>query len=1077
MKTKHVNLRKILRSLILLAVAVVVAMPSPAFAVVDDFIDKFAANNIMFYNPDECEGGSGGAVVGGQAVISGSTAEEKVWSGLKSMGLTDEVVAGIMGNMIHESNYLNPAQHEGSFLNKYKGSFKLDSEPDIAYGLGLIQWSFGRRLNIYNYVKEKSPGLIKYFEDPMTYSYANGSVYGMNGDKFIKTANNENEVNALYSLELTFLVNEELKVDNNYSGVLSQTTVQGAADYFLENVEKPADIPGTRPGRRKDAQEIFSKYSGKSSFGAGSTGGSSSTSISGSEITVIGDSITDSSFTRKAYESKLAGADIYAKVSKHFSMDVSGNESGLTILKQLVSKSKVRNYLVFALGTNDANSVTDSQIKEVLDLVPDVKKIVFVTNFTTDNDYSKNNDAFKKVASENPGKVVVADWEATIKSEPGKYLSDGIHPKDQAASDKFVELIIQALGSDTGSSGSNSTCVCDDKSQTAGTFSGQKYNLTDGQIKGLLAMIKHENGGSIEAIKFEASIMANLFEHYKKSEEKTPENFVNYVKTTSWFAKGSRDAYDENFSNYTSIEWDAVVDVWRNGNRTLPPEVVEHDDPGDIKWIEVDGKKYTDHSNIYKYENYKPGKTKILALGDPYIFYTWANPSGTKVSSSSSGNLTGDPFGYLESRPPAGSSTGSTTGNRSESSVTWENGWIKGGMDGYVKEDANNVSGVLHEASTGDFTTDSPKGNGKGANKITLHSTEGGNAGGTSGLALFSKVVRKDGSGSGKTPSHFVIDIKNKKVFQHFAITQPSEAIKGKGSNHKVNDQMAGIQIEIIGYSNYDKKNASSEWYLPDENKFTDSDWDYLAKLLSAISAETGIPLTSSVDWDNPTRLSASDFKEYKGILGHMHTPADNDHVDPGGIWERVKAAIDRVDGISSGECSAGSYGDVAALQAKVLEFAWPEYHSAGWTQQKPAYTAVVKKGEYYHGGCGGNDCGGFVTTLMRESGWDPNYNSNGSNVSGGQYPYLTNKSNGWEEVTSKIKSNADAQPGDVIITGSLGHTLVYVGKINGFDSEMASASYSSHGCGNTRSPMADSAKDISYYINNESAHIFRKVK
>ena len=204
MKTKHVNLRKILRSLILLAVAVVVAMPSPAFAVVDDFIDKFAANNIMFYNPDECEGGSGGAVVGGQAVISGSTAEEKVWSGLKSMGLTDEVVAGIMGNMIHESNYLNPAQHEGSFLNKYKGSFKLDSEPDIAYGLGLIQWSFGRRLNIYNYVKEKSPGLIKYFEDPMTYSYANGSVYGMNGDKFIKTANNENEVNALYSLELTF---------------------------------------------------------------------------------------------------------------------------------------------------------------------------------------------------------------------------------------------------------------------------------------------------------------------------------------------------------------------------------------------------------------------------------------------------------------------------------------------------------------------------------------------------------------------------------------------------------------------------------------------------------------------------------------------------------------------------------------------------------------------------------------------------------------------------------------------------------------------------------------------------------
>ena len=87
-------------------------------------------------------------------------------------------------------------------------------------------------------------------------------------------------------------------------------------------------------------------------------------------------------------------------------------------------------------------------------------------------------------------------------------------------------------------------------------------------------------------------------------------------------------------------------------------------------------------------------------------------------------------------------------------------------MDGYVKEDANTASGVLKEASTGSFTTDSPKGNGKGANKILLHSTEGSNGGGTSGLNLYGKVTRKNGP-SGKTPAHFTIDIKNKKVFQH----------------------------------------------------------------------------------------------------------------------------------------------------------------------------------------------------------------------------------------------------------------------------------------------------------------------
>ncbi len=1068
-----------LKQILLISCALIIATPVSSFAAVDDFIDRFAANNIMFYNPDECNGSSsGGAVVGGEAVISGSTADEKVWSGLKSMGLTDEVAAGIMGNMAHESNNFNPAQHEGKFKSQW-GSFALDSNEGTSYGIGLIQWSFGRRIKVYNYIKEKSPGLLKYLDTPTTYSLANGSAYGVNGDKFIELANNENEVNALYSLELTFLVNEELKVVNSYSGVLSQTTVQGAADFFLEHVEIPGDIPGTRPGRRKTADEMFAKFSGKTSFGSGSTGGSSSGSptVSGSSVTVIGDSITDSSFTRKAYENKLSGADIHAQVSKHFKMNARsdrGGEGGLTILKKLKDENKVRDYLVFALGTNDEDGITKDQIDEVLALAPDAKKIVFVTNYTKSHDYSKNNNAFKQAQTDNAGKVVVADWEAAIKDSPDTYLSDGIHPKNQEASDKFVDLIIQALGTGGETSSSGNVCVCDDKSQASGTFAGQKYDLSDGQVKGLLAMVKAENGGTIEAVKFQASIMANLFEYYNKSKEKTPDNLVSWLRSTSWFASKSKAAYSESYSGYSSEEWDAVVDVWRNGNRTLPPEVVEHDDPGDIKWIEVDGQKYTDHANIYKYENYKAGKTKILALGDPYIFYTWANPSGTKVSSSSGGELTGDPYGYFENNAPAASANGSTTTSKTESSVTWENGWIKGGMNGYTKEDANGNSGVLHEASTEEFTTDSPKGSGKGANKITLHTTEGSNGGGGGALQLYGQVSR--GSKSGKTPAHFTIDIKNKKVFQHFAITQPSEAIKGKGGDHKVNDRMAGIQIEIMGYSNYDQSKKSSEWYLPDEQKFKDEDWDYLAKLLSAISAETGIPLESSVDWESPKRLSADDFKAYKGLLGHMHTPADNDHVDPGGIWPRVEAAIKRVAGVSSGDCSSAATGDVAALQAKVLELAWPEYHSAGWTQQKPAYTAIVKKNEYYHGGCGGNDCGGFVTTLMRESGWDPNYNSNGSNVSGGQYPYLKNSSNGWEEVSSQIKSNSDAKPGDVIITKSLGHTLVFVGEISGFDGQMASASYSSSGCGSTRSPMADSAKDISHYINNGD-YVFRKVK
>lgn len=1058
------------------------SVPPSAYAAVDDFIDKFSANDIMFYDPDECEGGSsGGTVTGGEAVVSGSTAEEKVWSGLKSMGLTDEVTAGIMGNMAHEGNFFNPAQHEGSFQSQW-GHFALDSNSTTSYGIGLIQWSFGRRVNVYNYIKGKSSGLIKYLDNPYDYSYANGSAYGMNGDGFIKKANNETEVNALYSLELSFLINEEFKNNTTYAGVLKQTTVNGAADYFLEKVEIPANIEGTRPLRRQTANEIFSKYSGKTSFGSGSTssGSSSSTAVSGNNITVIGDSITNSEVTRNAYNSKLSGVDIHAQDSKQFDGTSSDNPTGIQILTDLVNAKELRDVLIFALGTNNTG-LQKASVDKVLELAKDAKKIVFVTNFTTSGNYDSNNKLMNDAASANPGKVIIADWAKVVKDDPSKYLGDGTHPKDSAAGEKYVDTIVSALSSGTpASTNSTGTCSCDTKTQDMSSFSGQKYDLTDGQLKGIIAVAKAENGGTLHGLQLELSIMPNLYEHNSPNGERTGTALVKYVLEGGWFSKNSTKEYSEDYSGYSSDEWDAAVSILREGNRTIPAQILEHDSINDIGSIELDGTKYTDAANIKKFENYKTGKTKINNnMGSSYIFYTWANPDGTQISDSSGGNLTGDPFGYFEDNAPSQSSNGSN-GDRTTSSVSWTDGWISGGMDGYTKEDANDASDVLHEASKTSFTTDSPKG-GKGANKILLHDTEGTNGDGNSGLALYSTVSRPNTSG--KTPAHFTIDIKNKKVYQHFSINQPAEAIKGSGDDNIVNDAMAGIQIEIIGFGKSSQSEiVGSQWYLPNDSNFKDEDWDYLAKLLVAISNETGIKLTSTVDWLSPTRLSADDFKNYQGILGHMHAPADNDHTDPAGIWDKVKSAIERAQGLSDGECSWTATGDVASLQKKVLEFAWPEYHHAPYDAQMPKYTDVVNSTSYYHGGCAGNDCGGFVTTLMHESGWDTNYNSNNGDVDA-QYAYVKDETNGWKDVTDTIKSNDDAKPGDVLIKNRYGidhgHTLVFVGSIPGFSSEMASAAYDGDSCSSgsyARSPMADGAKDISYYINSGYG-VFRKAK
>ena len=165
----------------------------------------------------------------------------------------------------------------------------------------------------------------------------------------------------------------------------------------------------------------------------------------------------------------------------------------------------------------------------------------------------------------------------------------------------------------------------------------------------------------------------------------------------------------------------------------------------------------------------------------------------------------------------------------------------------------------------------------------------------------------------------------------------------------------------------------------------------------------------------------------------------------------------------------------VKKLQETVKTYAWPSYKGRGYRHQKSEYTKAYKAataaGWVSNKDCKGDDCGVFVLITMRNSGWEPKYPNKRT---GGQYEWLSNPKHGWEDVTKKIKSNADAKPGDVIITRGQGHVLLYMGKVDGFSSKMASASY----CG--RSPMADGNKNIYHYVthshsNGKKYAIFRK--
>ena len=226
----------------------------------EEEINIFSQNDITFYEPCGSSGGSSECGI----TVTGSTIEEKIWSGLTSF-MSDEQAAGVMGNMAHEGGF-NPARHETKFLNN-NPNYAIKTNTNNSYGIGLIQWSFGRRTKLLSSIQEKASDLLDKYID------AGRKVYGaISGSDFLSKAGDE-DTNTLINLELCFL-KQEIENNSTYGGILNTSTVEEASNYFLEKVEVPANIPGQRPIRYADAQKYYDQFHGKTVSGVSSSEGS-----------------------------------------------------------------------------------------------------------------------------------------------------------------------------------------------------------------------------------------------------------------------------------------------------------------------------------------------------------------------------------------------------------------------------------------------------------------------------------------------------------------------------------------------------------------------------------------------------------------------------------------------------------------------------------------------------------------------------------------------------------------------------------------------------------------------------------
>lgn len=126
--------------------------------------------------------------------------------------------------------------------------------------------------------------------------------------------------------------------------------------------------------------------------------------------------------------------------------------------------------------------------------------------------------------------------------------------------------------------------------------------------------------------------------------------------------------------------------------------------------------------------------------------------------------------------------------------------------------------------------------------------------------------------------------------------------------------------------------------------------------------------------------------------------------------------------------CLPGAGGD--GLINTVKSYAWPTYKGLT-TDPTDAYANAVQKaigqGRYVGGiSYPGIDCGGFVTTLIIDSGFDKEYNYGGMIRNGAGYTVVQEKwlKQNWKQISSTDAT--DRQPGDVAINDT--HTYLFVG-------------------------------------------------
>ncbi|MFV0484969.1 MAG: phage tail tip lysozyme [Candidatus Saccharimonadales bacterium] len=405
-------LKRFVKSGICVFLALFMVVPAHAALPSDEILDMFDTNGIYYYNPDGDNG-----CVSTSTTLRGDNVTEKMWNFFIEQGFNDAQVAGILGNAQAESNFGVTRSSTGSYW-------------------GVFQWGGGRKDKLFAKIEEAGLG-----------KYLSSEYWPSGADKKIPDA----DIDKLLQIELEHTMSEE---DYDWKNELKKSnTPEEAAEIFLVLFERAVNgeteimyyapfvglmYQGTEK-RRSYAADLYKQYSGN-----GTTSSSSPTATKGSDVTVIGDSLSVGA-TQTFYTKfpELSSSNLNALSGRKWAEGISEAQN-----------MNLQDIVVFALGSNSPN-LTQADIDAAIAAVGNDRKIVFVTNYGPVG-YDSNNKLMKQAAANNPN-VIIADWATTVDQSPEMYLApDGLH-LNSAGNKLFVETIFKAINSNTNDNGCSVT--------------------------------------------------------------------------------------------------------------------------------------------------------------------------------------------------------------------------------------------------------------------------------------------------------------------------------------------------------------------------------------------------------------------------------------------------------------------------------------------------------------------------------------------------------------------------------------------------------------------------------------------